>query len=238
MKNKKTLILLKLSGAALKGDEKDLIFSSQKINEIIKQIIKLHKTHNVAIVVGGGNIWRGAIAIQNKMRRVPADYMGMLATIINSIALKEVFLANGSDATIYSMLPCEKVVKNYNINDVEKSIANNEIIIFAGGTGQPYFTTDTGAAIKAIEINASIICMGKDGVCGVYSDDPKKNSKATHYSSLKYDDILKKNLKVIDLTALTLCKENDIETIVFNINEKDGIIKALNGKTKITKITR
>ena len=159
-----------------------------------------------------------------------------LATVINSIALKEVIRRNNGKALVYSLIDMPKVAFTYNLDHVNHKLDNGYICIFAGGTGSPYFSTDTGAALHAAEIGAKYILVGKDGVDGIYSADPKTNKNAKRFDKLTYDQIINMDLKVMDMTAITFSKTNDINLIVFNNNQKDGIIKAINRKTKITTV--
>ncbi len=227
-------IIIKLSGAALKDSNNDSILSGEKLSNLAKQLITLSKKYNIGIIVGGGNIWRGQAANAKLYDLDQAHYMGMLATVINSIALKEVLKRNKAKAIVYSLIDMPKVASTYNLDNVKEHLQNGYICIMAGGTGSPFFSTDTGAALHAAEIGAKCILVGKDGVDGVYSADPKKNKNAKRFDHLTYDEIIKRDLKVMDMTSITFCKANCITLIVFNNNQKDGIIKAINKQTKVT----
>lgn len=232
--NNKTTIMLKLSGASLNHDDNDNIISFEILNDIAQQVKLLSQHFNVAIVLGGGNIWRGAIASKVNMPRDQADYMGMLATIINSIAFESILKNIGIDAKVFSKIEMEKICDTYYLRNVKNYLANGGVAILAGGTGMPYFSTDTGSAITAIEINAKFILMGKNNVDGVYSNDPMIDPNAIFYTKLTYDEVISKNLRVMDTTAIALCKEYKTKIIVFNINEKNSIINTLNKKTKFS----
>lgn len=236
-KTKKQTIMLKLSGASLKDGDVDGPISFEILQHLAEQVKLLTPYYNIAIVLGGGNIWRGKIVEKINMERYQADYMGMLATVINSIALESVFKNNGIKTKVYSKLEITKVCDDYLIRNVLKDLENGVVTILAGGTGSPFFTTDTGSAIAAIEIKADAILMGKNDVDGVYSDDPKLNPNATFYPTLTYDDLFVKDLKVMDAAAISLCKEYKISLIVFKINEKWSIIKTLKKENKFTLIS-
>jgi uridylate kinase len=164
--------------------------------------------------------------------------MGMIATIINSIALKEALVRQSVAVDIYSLLPCPKVAKNYQKESVNRALSQHKVVILAGGTGKPFFSTDTGSAKNAIELHAKFILMGKDGVDGVYSDDPKKNKNAIRFEFLSFKDAISKKLKVMDLSALKLCQQNNIDIIVFNIDRKNAIVDAIERKTPITIVSK
>lgn len=233
MKSKKT-IMLKLSGASLNFNSNNEVISFDIINDLAKQIKVLKNYFNVAIVVGGGNIWRGAIAKEINMPREEADYMGMLATVINSIAFQSALKNVNVDAKVFSKIEMEKVCDTYLVRNVKDYLNNGGIAILAAGTGMPYFSTDTGSAIGAAEINADFILMGKNNVDGVYSKDPMLYDDAEFFEKLSFDEVIEKDLKVMDSTAIALCREYNIKIIVFNINEKNSIIDTLNRNKKFT----
>ncbi|MEG2801994.1 MAG: UMP kinase [Malacoplasma sp.] len=234
MNNKKLTILLKLSGASLKVDDENISFDF--LNQLAHQIKVLVEKFNVAIVVGGGNIWRGNISDKYNMVRYNADYIGMLATLMNSIAIESALSNANVKSKIFSALNVDKVVEPHIIKNVKESIENGIVTIFACGTGMPYFSTDTGSAIRAVEIGADFILMGKNNVNGVYSDDPLKNPKAIFYENISYDDLIRNDLKIMDISALSICKEYKIKLIVFKINEPNSIINVMNKKVKFTTI--
>ncbi len=230
-------ILLKISGACLKNENN--IISFKQIDNLANQIVEVSKKYSVSIVIGGGNIWRGNFSKELKMDQNLADYMGMTATIINSLALSNVLKNKKINAKVYSALNCPDLCEKFYINKVERFLSKKgSVAIFAGGTGNPFFTTDTAAALRASELKINKILMGKNGVDGVYDSDPKINKNATFYKKISFKEIIDKKLKVMDLTSLTLCEENDIDIIVFNIDKEKGIIDALNKKNRFTLITK
>lgn len=234
MANKKR-ILIKVSGGAIRGENKD-IYDINKLIAICKQIKEMNKTCSIGIVLGGGNIWRGNMTKNNAFRRANADYMGMLSTVMNGIAFKETLNNLGVDAEVYSALEVAEVTKPLNIDKVNKDLAKGKVVVFAGGTGHPFFTTDTGCAIRAIDMHADFILMGKDGTDGVYSDDPRKNKNAKFYKELTFLEAIEKGLQVMDHSALSLCNDNNIDIYVFDILAKDSIIKTFKKQCKFTHI--
>ena len=224
--------LIKISGESL--SDKDGIASVKKINSLVKQIKEISKNNKIAIVIGGGNIWRGARNGLNISRPI-SDTIGMIATCINATILSESLNSNGVNSKVFSPKQCAGLTNDINYAEINAWLSKKgNVVIFASGTGSPYFTTDSGAALRASEINAEWILMAKNNVDGVYDDDPIKNKHAKFYSNLKYDEIIKKNLKVMDLTALTICKENKIKIKVFNASKDDCYINAIKNKIKCT----
>ena len=220
-------VLLKLSGEALAGSNKtgidwDIV---EKICEEIKKIKALGA--EVAIVVGGGNFWRGAK--QEKMDRSSSDYMGMLATAMNGLALQNALEAKGVETVLQTAIEMRQVAEPFVKRNAVKYLENGKVVIFGCGTGSPYFTTDTAASLRAAEIGADAILVGKT-IDGVYSADPKVDSNAIKYDKITYSDILNKNLKVMDLTAISLCKDNNIKLIVFELAKPENIVKAIKGE--------
>lgn len=232
--DKKT-ILIKISGASLKKDHS--VFDYEQINNLSLQIKKISKHYNIGIVIGGGNIFRGNLAKEFSMKRSDADYMGMLATIMNGMLLQNVLENNDVKVRLYSALEVHSVCEPYNIRKVNKAIKEGDVCIFVAGTGSPFVTTDTGAALRACQIGADFLLMGKNGVDGVYDCDPNKNKKAKRYDHLTYHDVIAKKLQVMDASALSLCEEQNIDIIVFNIDAKDSLIKALEDKIPRTVIS-
>ncbi|MCV3743638.1 UMP kinase [Ureaplasma sp. ES3154-GEN] len=232
MHNKKH-ILLKISGAALKTSDESIL-DVQKINDLASQIKILKTDYLISIVVGGGNIWRGNTADELKMDRSMSDNMGMLATMINGLSIANVLQNYGIDAVVLSSIDTPAFVVSANTKTINEAIKNDQVMIFVGGTGYPFFSTDSCAAIRAAQTKSELILMGKNGVDGVYSDDPKINSNAVFYDELTYHDALNKKLKVMDQTALALCQENKIQTIVFNIDQENAIVNVLNNNLKRT----
>ncbi|MFN3966078.1 MAG: UMP kinase [Endomicrobiia bacterium] len=222
-------VILKLSGEILAGGKK--FGFDQNVLERISQEIKMAKSTGteIGIVIGGGNFWRGSEEKIKGLNRVTSDYMGMLATILNACVLQSSFEKYGMKTVIQSAIPVEKICEPYIPHLADRELKNGKILIFAGGTGNPYFTTDTTAALRAVELNAN--CMLKaTKVDGVYTDDPIRNPKAKKFTTLKFIDAIKRNLKIMDITAFSLCMENKIEVVVFNINKKGNIVKILQGR--------
>lgn len=224
----KQRLLIKLSGAALKDKKDGNIFSSAQLTTIAKQIKTLSKTCGIAIVVGGGNIWRGNMYDKKICREEKAHYMGMIATIINSMYLCEAFHAQKIPSRVLSLLPCPNCCQTYTPLLANQCLNNNEVIILAGGTGKPFFSTDTGATKCASEIKASTIYMAKDGVDGVYSNDPKTSKKAVRYQTLNMSDCIKQKLKFMDASAMNMCIKHRIKVVVFNMERPNAIIGGMN----------
>ena len=220
-------ILLKLSGEALAGERKNGIDAETlgNICDKIKEIVDMGV--EVSIVVGGGNFWRGRYG--HEMERTTSDYMGMLATTINGLALQDALEARGIKTRLQTAIEMRQIAEPYIKRKAAKHLANGRVVIFTCGTGNPYFTTDTGAALRAAEINAEVILVAKT-IDGVYSADPKVDSSAVKYDEITYMDILNKDLKVMDATAISLCRENNIPLIVFAMNEPENMIKAVKGE--------
>ena len=226
-------ILLKLSGEVLLGnkshgiDEKIVIFLADEIKKVYKKKIQ------IGLVIGGGNIFRGTDAASVGIERTTADYMGMLGTVINALAIQNALEKISIPTRVLSSIPipavCESYIRRRAINHLEKNI----VIIFAAGTGNPYFTTDTAAALRASEISANVIFKATK-VDGVYTDDPKKNKKAKKYNTIKYADILAKNLKIMDGSAIALARDNNIPIIVFSISKKNAFLDAIFSKGDYT----
>ncbi|WP_026689871.1 UMP kinase [Alteribacter aurantiacus] len=223
-------IVLKLSGEALAGDQGYGIDPSviQSIGEQIREIVKLDV--EVAIIVGGGNIWRGMAGSAKGMDRATADYMGMLATVMNSLALQDSLENIGVQTRVQTSIEMRQVAEPYIRRRAIRHLEKKRVVIFAAGTGNPYFSTDTTAALRAAEIEADVILMAKNKVDGVYSADPSKDASAKKYESLTYLDLLKDGLAVMDSTASSLCMDNDIPLIVFSIMEEGNIKRAVVGE--------
>lgn len=233
-------ILLKLSGEWLANKEKSLSIDYSLVDNIAIQLKKIKEENiQIAIVIGGGNFWRGASAEKNGIPRNRADYIGMLATVMNALALQSGFEKNGLKCRVQSSITIDpKVAENYITEKAIKYLNSGEIVIFAAGTGRPYFTTDTAATLVASEIKADIILLGKNNVNGIYDSDPNINKNAKKYSKISYDEILTQNLKVIDSTAATMARDNNIDSLVFDIGEKNSILNVLNEKGLFTKVSR
>ena len=223
-------ILLKLSGEALRGDT-DFGIDPKTVLEIAKQIKDVHDLGvEVGIVVGGGNIWRGKTAEGLGMDRAQADYMGMLATIMNGLAVQDSLEHLGFPTRAMTALPINQVAEPYIRRRAIRHLEKGRVCIFVGGLGSPYFSTDTACVLRATEIGAEIVLMAKNGTEGVYDSDPRKNPNAKLYDSLTFSEILAKNLAVMDSTAASLCKDNKLNIIVFNMNSKGNIVKAVKGE--------
>lgn len=219
-------VLLKLSGEALAGEEKKGI-NPDTVNKICDQIKSLVELGvEVAIVVGGGNFWRGASV---KMERTTSDYIGMLATTMNGLALQSALEEKGVHTRLQTAIEMREIAEPYIKRKATRHLEKGRVVIFGCGTGNPYFTTDTAAALRAAEIDAEVILVGKT-IDGVYSADPKKDENAVKYSEISYVDILSKNLKVMDGTAISLCRDNNIELIVFELAKPENIIRAVKGE--------
>jgi len=220
-------ILLKLSGEILAGDQGYGI-DPQVSHNLAKKIIQIsEKNIQIGIVIGGGNIFRGISATSKGLDRVPADYMGMLATIMNSVALQSALEKLGCDTRVMSALSITQLAEPYIRRRGIRHLEKGRVVIFAGGTGNPYFSTDTSAALRAIEINAEVIIKGTK-VDGVYSADPVLDPNAKKYDAISFKEVIEKELRVMDLTAITLCKENNLPIIVFDINSKNGLLDIIN----------
>ena len=223
-------IVLKLSGEALAGAQGYGI-DPETVETIAKQVVEVNKLGiQVAIVVGGGNIWRGLSGSAKGMDRVSADYMGMLATVMNALALQDAMEKNGVATRVQTAINMQQVAEPYIRRRAIRHMEKGRVVIFGAGTGNPYFSTDTTAALRAAEIEADAILMAKNGVDGVSDSDPKLNPDAKMFRRLSYMDVINKELKVMDATATTLCMNNNIPIVVFNIDVEGNIIAAASGK--------
>lgn len=228
-------ILLKVSGESLMGD-KQYGHDSATIERICNDIKQAHdKGIEVCLVVGGGNIFRGMAASHNGMERASADYMGMLATVINALALQNCLDSLGVQTRVLSAIPMMTVCEPYIRRRAMRHMEKGRVVIFAAGTGNPFFTTDTAAALRAVEMGCDALFKGTQ-VDGVYSADPKKDSKATRYDELSYKEVLTKDLAVMDAAAISLCRENKIPIVVFSIHTKGAFLNTANGSGKFTVI--
>ena len=220
-------VLLKLSGEALAGDKKTGVNADVlgSICDQIKNLVDLGV--QVAIVVGGGNFWRGRYGHQ--MERTTSDYMGMLATAMNGLALQDALEARGLNTRVQTAIEMRQIAEPYIKRKAVKHLEKGRVVIFACGTGNPYFTTDTGAALRAAEIDAEVILLAKT-IDGVYSADPKLDPTAVKYDEISYTDILNKDLKVMDSTATALCRDNKIPLMVFGIDKPENMVKIVKGE--------
>jgi uridylate kinase len=228
-------ILIKLSGEALIGSQNYGI-DPVRIDNYAKEIKEVFdKGIQIAIVIGGGNIFRGVSGASKGLDRVQADYMGMLATVINGLALQTALENNGIPTRLQTALKMESIAEPYIKRKAVRHLEKNRVVIFGSGTGNPFFTTDSAAVLRAIEINADVILKGTR-VDGIYNLDPEKNEEAVKFDSLSFDEVLKKGLKVMDTTAFTLSQENKLPIIVFDINTPGNLKNILEGKNIGTKV--
>lgn len=229
-------ILLKLSGESLSGKESHGI-SDSVLEDYARQVIEIaNEGCEVAIVVGGGNIFRGLRGTEAGFDRVKGDQMGMLATVINSLALENAISLCGGKAKVFTSIRMEPVGELYKRDIVVEAMQNNIICILAGGTGNPFFTTDTAAALRAVEIGAKVLLKGTR-VDGVYTGDPEKDPEAVKFDRVSFEEVLNRKLKVMDATAFTMCMENNIPLIVFDMNNMGNLKKLVDGKNIGTTVT-
>ena len=230
MSAKYNRVLLKLSGESLMGDksfgidQSMLVHYAEQIKELIKEGVQ------VAVVIGGGNIFRGLDAERSGIERVTGDYMGMLATVINGMALQSALELLGVYTRLISAIEMKEVAEPYIRRRAIRHLEKGRVVIFAGGTGSPYFTTDSAAALRANEIEADVILKGTR-VDGVYTADPEKDPTAVKFDTITFSNAINLGLKVMDMTAFTLCKENNLPIIVFDINEPDNLLKIIRGES-------
>lgn len=224
-------VVLKLSGEALAG-EQGFGINPKVIKSVADQVKEIADLGvEVAVVVGGGNIWRGKIGEEMGMDRANADYMGMLATVMNSLALQDSLEQSGVETRVQTSIEMRQVAEPYIRRRAIRHLEKKRVVIFAAGTGNPYFSTDTTAALRAAEIEAEVILMAKNNVDGVYSADPRIDKSAKKYDELSYLDVLKEGLAVMDSTASSLCMDNDIPLLVFSIMEQGNIKRAVMGES-------
>ena len=229
-------ILLKLSGEALMGD-KQFGIDNNRLDDYAKEIKSLYDEQiEIAIVIGGGNIFRGVQAESGGMDRTQGDYMGMLATMINAMALQAALEKLGVYTRLQSSIEMKEIAEPFIKRRAVRHLEKRRVVIFGAGTGNPYFTTDSAAALRAIEVEADVILKGTR-VDGVYSADPEKDATATKFGELTFDLAYNKGLKIMDMTAFTLCKENNVPIIVFNMNEKGNLKKVVAGEKIGTLVT-
>lgn len=227
-------VLLKLSGEALAGDKKTG-FDDETIREVALQVKQLvDEGIQVGIVIGGGNFWRGRSS--DSIDRTKADQIGMLATIMNCIYVSEIFRSVGMMTNILTPFECGSFTKLFSKDRANKYFAKNMVVFFAGGTGHPYFSTDTGVVLRAVEVDADVILLAK-AVDGVYDSDPRTNPDARKYDEISIEEVIEKNLLVVDMTASILARDNKMPMWVFALNEKDSIVNAIKGQFHGTKVT-
>ena len=222
-------ILLKLSGESLMGDQQYGI-DQQRLGDYAEEIAEIVKSGvQVGIVIGGGNIFRGLSGAAKGFDRVKGDQMGMLATVINSLALNSALVAQGIKSKVLTAIRMEPVGEYYSKDKAVEALENGEVVIISGGTGNPYFTTDTASALRGIEIEADVMLKGTR-VDGIYTADPEKDKTATKFDKISFDEIYNRNLRIMDLTATTLCKENNLPIYVFNMDQKGNLQKVMGGE--------
>ena len=223
-------ILLKLSGEALMG-EKQYGIDSNRLNEYAEEIKEVvEKGIEVAIVIGGGNIFRGLTGAATGMDRVQGDHMGMLATVINGLALQSALEMSGVQTRLQTAIKINEVAEPFIRRRAMRHLEKGRVVIFGGGTGNPYFTTDSAAVLRGIEIEADVILKGTR-VDGIYTADPEKDKSATKFDTISFQDVLTKGLKVMDTTAFTLSQENELPIVVFDMNKKGNLLKIVDGQT-------
>ena len=228
-------ILLKLSGEALLGKNSYGI-DNERLLDYAKEIKELHSIGiEIAIVIGGGNIYRGLSGAQNGIDRVQADYMGMLATVINGLALQNALETIDTPTRLQTAIKMESIAEPFIKRKATRHLEKGRVVIFGSGTGNPYFTTDSAAVLRAIEINADVILKGTR-VDGIYNEDPEKNKKAIKFDDISFEETIKKGLKIMDTTAFTLSKENKLPIIVFDINIKGNLTKVVSGEKVGTRV--
>ncbi len=226
MKAKYKRILLKISGEALSGAAGHG-FDPESLESVAEQILEVAKLGvEVGIVVGGGNIWRGRQGMN--MDRVTADQMGMLATVINALAVSEALIGAGADARVLTSIEISGVGEKFNHKVADRYLKEGKIVVFGGGTGNPFFSTDTGAALKAAEIGADALLLAKN-IDGIYDSDPKTNPNAKKFDELTYDEYVARGLRAMDTSAVVMCKENGLKVHAFGLSDKNSIVKAVAG---------
>ena len=224
-------VVLKLSGEAMAG-QSGFGIDPATIKEMVKEIKEVHALGvEIAIIVGGGNIWRGITRAEMGMERAQADYMGMLATVMNSLALQDVLENNGVPTRVQTSIDMRQIAEPFIRRRAIRHLEKGRVVIFAAGTGNPYFSTDTLAALRAAEVNADVILMAKNNVDGVYDADPRQDANATKFDNLSHLDVIAKGLKVMDSTASSLSMDNDIPLVVFNLNEPGNIRRVVLGES-------
>ncbi len=223
-------VLLKLSGEAMVGDSQFGIDPAVVLGlaRQIRRVVELEV--QVAVVIGGGNIWRGLAASSRGMDRATADYMGMVATVLNGLALQDALEDAGLQTRVMTAIEMHQVAEPYIRRRAIRHMEKGRIVILAGGTGNPYFTTDTAAALRALELDADVLLMAKNQVDGVYSDDPKTNLDAKRYRHISHQEAIERNLRVMDASALALCRDNDLPILVFNMSDVAAIEAAVLGQ--------
>ncbi len=223
-------VLIKLSGEALAGD-RGVGIDIKTVQEMAKEIAEVHASGiQIALVIGGGNLWRGEPAAEAGMDRVQADYTGMLGTVMNALVMADSLQQEGVDTRVQTAIAMHNVAEPYIRGRALRHLEKNRVVIFGAGIGSPYFSTDTTAALRAAEIEADAILMAKNGVDGVYNDDPRKNADAVKFDELTHGEVIKRGLKIMDATASAISMDNDIDLVVFNMNEPGNIKRVVLGE--------
>jgi uridylate kinase len=230
-------VLLKLSGEALMGEAHYGIDPAVAKSLAIQIRRVVEREVQIAVVIGGGNIWRGLAASSKGMDRATADYMGMVATVLNGLALQDALEKASVHTRVMTAIEMHEVAEPYIRRRAIRHMEKGRVVILAAGTGNPYFTTDTAAALRALELNADVLLMGKNQVDGVYSDDPRLNPDAIRYRQVSYQEALERNLRVMDQPALSLCRENNLPILVFNLSEDGAVVEAVAGEPVGTLVT-
>ncbi|MBE5742283.1 MAG: UMP kinase [Clostridiales bacterium] len=231
MQAKYNRILLKISGEALSGD-KGHGFDTEALSSVAQQIADVVKLGvSVGVVVGGGNFWRGRQG--DEMDRTTADYMGMMATVINALAISDALERKGVDSRVLTSLAITGVGEPFNYKNADRYLKEGKVVVFGGGTGNPYFSTDTGASLRAVEIKADALLLAKN-IDGIYDSDPKKNPSAKKFDKLTYDEYVNMGLKALDTSAVVMCKENGLKIHAFGLEGENSIVEAVVGETKGT----
>lgn len=233
-------ILLKLSGEALRDDAHHLTIDVNHLEKLTNVIKRLHDNNvQVAVVIGAGNIWRGKLAERIGIEPVPADFMGMLGTVINAVAMASNLKKKGVETVVYSAIPeIEGVTFNYDKEKADSSLSEGKVVFLAGGTGKPFFTTDTASALRAVELNCQAIFMGKNGVDGIYTADPDSDPNAEFIKTITFDEIIKRKLQVMDISAVELIKKTNIDVRVFSMSEPENFLKVAQGEDIGTTVKR
>jgi uridylate kinase len=228
-------ILLKVSGEVLAGDQSFGI-EPEFLHGVAKQISDVAKTGvQIGVVIGAGNIFRGMAVAANGADRVTGDLMGMLGTVINSLALSDAIAQAGSPSKVFTSMSMPAIADTFTARDATAALEDGFVVVCAGGTGNPFFTTDTAAALKAIELNCDVLLKGTK-VDGVYSEDPKKNPSALRYDTISYEEVIARNLKVMDTAAFALARDNGLPILVYALDDKEGLAGVLSGMTKSTRV--
>ncbi len=224
-------VLLKLSGEAFAGDGEQGVIDYGAVAAIASEVVALHRSGvQIAVVIGGGNIMRGQLAEAAGMKRITADHIGMLGTVVNALALQDSLEQQGVHTRVQTAIPIQTVAEPYINRRALRHLEKGRVVIMAGGTGNPYFTTDTAAALRASEVRAEAILMAKNGTDGVYDKDPRQHADAVKFDRISYAEAIDRRLKVMDLTAMAFCMENNMPIVVFDINAPGSILNVAHGE--------